>query len=92
MDALTQDEQDEIVRAFNERAEAIAGDFNQIRRIIDERFTSGRRDEIREMIDAGNARAPIRAEVEAALQACEKRISEQRKLIDAIRQAMTQEG
>lgn len=41
-----------------------------------------------ELVDAGNARAPIRAEVEEVLDAFQTRINEQQKLINLIRQAM----
>lgn len=67
-------------------------DMDAMRRLIrDQMGERFQRDEIREAVEAGNARAPIRAEIEEVLQAWEKQISEQRKLIDQVRQAMTME-
>lgn len=95
MDKLNQAEQDEIVRSYSERAKAIVGDMDDLRGVIRERLksdTRAGRDEIAGMIEAGNARAPIRAGVEEILQHFERQISEQRKLIDLIRHAMTEEA
>lgn len=78
--------------SFAERAKAMSEDMDALGETVRKKMVDRlQRDEIREMLDAGAARAPIRAEVEEVLQAWEKQISEQRKMIDRIRQAMTVE-